>query len=47
MKMVLEMLAGPEGRLDGENAPLLHSDTGWQYQMPDHVGNVGVRTAAH
>ena len=34
MKMVLEMLAGPEGRLDGENAPLLHSDTGWQYQMP-------------
>ena len=34
MKMVLEMLAGPESRLDGENAPLLHSDTGWQYQMP-------------
>ena len=36
MKMVLEMLAGPEDRLDGENAPLLHSDTGWQYQMPTH-----------
>lgn len=29
MKMVLEMLAGLEGRLDGEDAPLLHSDTGW------------------
>ncbi len=36
MKMVLEMLAGPEDRLDGENAPLLHSDTGWQYQMPTY-----------
>ena len=34
MKMVLEMLAGLEGRLDGEGAPLLHSDMGWQYQMP-------------
>ena len=34
MKMVLEMLAGLEGRLDGEDAPLLHSDMGWQYQMP-------------
>ena len=32
MKMVLEMLAGLEGRLDGEDAPLLHSDMGWQYQ---------------
>ena len=30
----LEMLAGLEGRLDGEGAPLLHSDMGWQYQMP-------------
>ena len=27
MKMVLEMLAGLEGRLDGEDAPLLHSDS--------------------
>ena len=27
MKMVLEMLAGLEGRLDGEGAPLLHSDS--------------------
>ena len=34
MKMVLEMLAGLEGRLNGEDAPLLHSDMGWQYQMP-------------
>lgn len=34
MKMVLEMLAGLEGGLDGEGAPLLHSDMGWQYQMP-------------
>ena len=34
MEMVLEMLAGLEGRLDGEGAPLLHSDMGWQYQMP-------------
>lgn len=34
MKMVLEMLAGLKGRLDGEDAPLLHSDMGWQYQMP-------------
>ena len=34
MKMVLEMLAGLEGRLDGEGTPLLHSDMGWQYQMP-------------
>lgn len=34
MKMALEMLAGLEGRLDGEDAPLLHSDMGWQYQMP-------------
>ena len=34
MKMVLEMLAGLEGRLDGGDAPLLHSDMGWQYQMP-------------
>lgn len=33
MKMVLEMLARLEGRLDGEGAPLLHSDMGWQYQM--------------
>ena len=32
--MVLEMPAGLEGRLDGEGAPLLHSDMGWQYQMP-------------
>lgn len=36
MKMVLEMLAGLEGRLDGEGAPLLHSDMGWQYQMPTY-----------
>lgn len=34
MKMALEMPAGLEGRLDGEDAPLLHSDMGWQYQMP-------------
>ena len=34
MKMVLEMLAGLEGRLDGEGAPLLHSDMGWQCQVP-------------
>ena len=34
MKMVLEMLAGLEGRLDGEDAPLLHSDMGRQRQMP-------------
>lgn len=34
MKMALEMLAGLEGRLDGEDASLLHSDMGWQYQMP-------------
>ena len=34
MKMVLEMLAGLEGRLDGEDAPLPHSDMGWQHQMP-------------
>ena len=34
MKMVLEMLAGLEGGLDGEDAPLPHSDMGWQYQMP-------------
>ncbi len=34
MKMVLEMLAGLEGRLNGEGTPLLHSDMGWQYQMP-------------
>lgn len=34
MKMALEMLAGLEGRLDGEDAPLLHSDMGRQYQMP-------------
>ena len=27
MKMVLEMLAGLKGRLDGEDAPLLHSDS--------------------
>ena len=27
MKMVLEMLAGLEGRLDGEDAPVLHSDS--------------------
>ena len=36
MKMVLEMLAGLEGRLDGEDAPLLHSDMGRQHQMPVH-----------
>ena len=36
MKMVLEMLAGLEGGLDGEGAPLLHSDMGWQYQMPTY-----------
>ena len=34
--MVLEMPAGLEGRLDGEGAPLLHSDMGWQYQMPTY-----------
>lgn len=34
MKMVLEMLAGLEGRLNGEGTPLLHSDMGWQRQMP-------------
>ena len=34
MKMVLEMLAGLEGGLDGEGAPLPHSDMGRQYQMP-------------
>lgn len=34
MKMVLEMLAGLEGGLDGEDAPLLHSDMGWQHRMP-------------
>ena len=34
MKMVLEMLARLEGGLDGEGAPLLHSDMGWQHQMP-------------
>lgn len=34
MKMTLEMVAGLEGRLDGEGAPLLHSDMGLQYQMP-------------
>lgn len=34
MKMGLQMLAGLKGRLDGEDAPLLHSDMGWQYQMP-------------
>lgn len=28
MKMALEMLSGLEGRLDGEDAPLLHSDMG-------------------
>ena len=32
--MVLEMLMGLEGGLDGEGAPMLHSDMGWQYQMP-------------
>ena len=36
MKMVLEMLAGLEGRFDGEDAPLLHSDMGRQHQMPVH-----------
>lgn len=34
MKMVLEMLAGLEGGLDGEGAPLPHSDMGRRYQMP-------------
>lgn len=34
MKMVLEMLAGLEGRLDGAGAPLLHSDMGRQHRMP-------------
>lgn len=34
MKTVPEMLAGLEGRLDGGDAPLLHSDMGWQYRMP-------------
>ena len=34
MKMVLEMLAGLEGRMSEGDAPLLHSDMGWQYQMP-------------
>lgn len=43
MKMVLEMLAGLEGRLDGEGAPLLHSDMGWQYQSAGWVN--GLRDA--
>ena len=34
MKMILEMPAGLEGGLDGEDAPLLHSDMGRQRQMP-------------
>ena len=34
MRMILEMLAGLGDRLDGEGAPLLHSDMGWQYWMP-------------
>ena len=34
MKMVLEMLSGLEGRMSEGDAPLLHSDMGWQYQMP-------------
>lgn len=34
MKMVLEMLAGLERGLDGEGAPLLHSDMGRRCQMP-------------
>ena len=34
MKTVLEMLARLEGRLDGEGAPLPHSDMGRRYQMP-------------
>lgn len=34
MKMAPGMLAGLAGRLDGGAAPLLHSDMGWQYQMP-------------
>lgn len=34
MKMVLEMLAGLEERMEEGDAPLLHSDMGWQYQMP-------------
>ena len=34
MKMVLEMLARLEGGLDGEGAPLPHSDMGRRRQMP-------------
>lgn len=34
MKMVLEMLAGLEGRLDGEDAPLLHSDMAGSARCP-------------
>lgn len=34
MKTVLEMLAGLEGRLDGGDAPLPHSDMGRQHRMP-------------
>lgn len=33
MEMVLEMMAGLEGRLDGGGAPLLHLEMGSQYQM--------------
>ena len=34
MRMVPEMLAGLEGRLDGEDAPLPHLGMGWQHRMP-------------
>ena len=40
MKMVLEMLAGLEGRLNGEDAPLLHSDMGWQYQHESYTSRL-------
>jgi putative transposase len=34
MPLVSNMLKKALGRLKGEEAPLLHSDQGWQYQMP-------------
>ena len=46
MKMVLEMLAGLEGRLDGEGTPLLHSDMGWQYRhrwWRDRLAGLNIR----
>lgn len=34
MPLVSNMLKKALARLQGKDAPLLHSDQGWQYQMP-------------